>query len=386
MILLLTSVSMFVAVVVMLGYVARRIRAYRSVPTVDRLPDRPLDTVSIIVPARNEEASIARCLRGLLAQRYPQDALEVIVVDDNSTDRTADIVRGFSSEHPNLQLIAAGELPGGWKGKPHACWQGAKVAKGAWLCFMDSDTSAQPTLTASALTYAQAEEIDLLSLQPFQESGTFWERLIIPLGFLGLIFRIDLKQINDPRARRGAANGQFILLRRPAYDAVDGHQGVRDEIVEDVALGDAVKKAGYRIQLMGGEALISTRMYRSFREIWEGLTKNAALVFGGAPQALAQSLLIVLGALSPWVVPGIALRSMILSGGGQLPAAALIFSGLALVLMLLFHASLYQYFRVSPLFALLFPLGYLLLDAILLASVWRKLTGRLSWKGRVYAS
>ncbi len=197
----------------------------------DDLPD-----LAVIVPARNEAARIGRCLRGLLAQDYPTERLRIIVVDDNSTDGTAALVGRIAAEDARVVLIHGRPPPPGWAGKPHACAQGADAAGAGRLCFLDADTVPRPALMRTAVLAARERGIDLLSLEPFQELGGFAERLIIPSGMFLIAFTQDPSRVNDPTLPDATANGQFLLFRREAYEAVGGFAAVRDEICEDRAL------------------------------------------------------------------------------------------------------------------------------------------------------
>src|SRR5439155_12947628 len=148
--------------------------------------DAVLPDIAIIVPARNEIANIAACLKGLVAQRGLTDGSSIIVVDDGSQDGTGQAVARAARSDPRIKLIESGDLPAGWMGKPHACWQGAMRARTEWLCFVDADVRAMPELIGAALTAAARQRIDMLSLKPLQELGSLWERLIIPGGLVAI--------------------------------------------------------------------------------------------------------------------------------------------------------------------------------------------------------
>lgn len=252
--------------------------------------------VSVIVPARNEEAALGPCLRSLAEQSLeldtpaphplPKDGkergthgsshpseYEIIVVDDHSHDRTREIAGSFP-----VTVIDAEPLPEGWSGKCNACWTGAKAAKGKWLLFTDADTQHQPDSIEQALAEAQETRAALLSYSPHQEVHGFAERALMPLVFAELARTYKPKQVSDPSSPAAAANGQYLLVRRDAYDAVGGHATVATAILEDVELARLVKQAGYRLQFRMSDA-VRTRMYRTFAQMWEGWTKNLALLF-----------------------------------------------------------------------------------------------------------
>ena len=238
--------------------------------------------VAIIVPVRNEARTIERCLRGLLAQDYPTDRLSIVIVDDSSIDATVEIAQRLAAAAPNACVLSGGSLPSGWAGKPHACWRGALRSDGEYLCFLDADTAPEPALLRRAVAVARAQHLDMLSLEPFLELGSFWERLIIPAGLFAIACALDISRTSDPDTPTAPVNGQFLLVRRAVYFAVGGHRSVRAEIAEDSALALRVKQAGYRLGLYGADRLIRVRMYDGLAALWEGLSKSVTEIFGGA--------------------------------------------------------------------------------------------------------
>jgi glycosyltransferase involved in cell wall biosynthesis len=237
--------------------------------------------VSVIVPARNEESSLGACLESLVAQEGI--AFEIIVVDDSSTDRTRAIAESF----PGVRVIEPGPLPEGWTGKNNAVTAGVREARGEWLLFTDADTVHKPGSLAKAMAEAQKQRADLLSYSPEQEVHSFWERAVMPVIFAELARKYPPSRMSDPATKLAAANGQYLLISRAAYDAVGGHAAVADSLLEDVALAKKFKVAGYKIIFRYGGDAVRTRMYRSFRQLREGWTKNLALLF---PSAIALAL------------------------------------------------------------------------------------------------
>jgi len=229
--------------------------------------------VSIIVPARNEEACLGACLASLVAQEHV--AREIIVVDDHSSDRTAEIARSF----PGVKLVTADCLAQGWCGKQNALATGVRFARGASLLFTDADTVHRPGSLARALREAQEHGAALLSYSPAQRTETFWELAIMPVVFAELASRYRLRDVSDPQLPAAAANGQYLLITREAYDAVGGHAAVRASLLEDVELARLVKRSGRRLWFRYGGDAVETRMYRSFAQLREGWTKNLALLF-----------------------------------------------------------------------------------------------------------
>src|SRR6266550_2488820 len=250
--------------------------------------------VSAVVPARNEELVIAACVESLA--RQPPIA-QILVVNDQSSDRTADIVRESMKEIPNLRLIDAGRLPEGWVGKNHALWVGVEQATKPWLLFTDADAIHGANSVARALQIAQEQQAALVSFSPEQISRNWYEKALIPFIYLRLARKFSYNRVNDPVSPIAAANGQFLLIRRDVYDAMGGHQGVAGEVLEDVAIALRVKRAGHRIWFGSGKGLVRTRMYRSFEAMWEGWKKNLYRLMGGTPWAAFREMESTL----PWI-------------------------------------------------------------------------------------
>lgn len=230
-------------------------------------------TVSIIVPARNEEACLGACLDSLLAQKDVE--FEVIVVDDASTDRTHAIADSFRQ----VRVISAPPLPSNSSGKCNAAQAGADQARGEWLLFTDADTVHFPGSLARALQEAREHHADLLSYSPRQEVHGLLQRALMTVVFAELASTYRPSEVCDPASPAAAANGQFLLVRREAYDRVGGHAAVAPTLLEDVALAQAVKRGGGRLRFRYAPDAVETRMYRSFPAMWEGWTKNLALLF-----------------------------------------------------------------------------------------------------------
>src|SRR5574341_130777 len=228
---------------------------------------------SVIVPARNEEACLGRCLESLAGQQG--GAFELLVVDDGSTDRTQAIAESVAG----VQVMDAGPLPVGWTGKNHAAWQGAQHARGRWLLFTDADTVHEPGSLAAAVAEAEQHGAALLSYSPRQEVGSFWERALMPVIFAELAVAYPPARVCDPQSPVAAANGQYLMISREAYDAFGGHRAVAGSLLEDVALARLVKQSGRGLGFRYGGEAVRTRMYRSFEQMREGWTKNLALLF-----------------------------------------------------------------------------------------------------------
>lgn len=228
--------------------------------------------VSIIVPARNEEGKIARCLESLLAQDYPN--FEIVAIDDRSTDATGEIIGALAARDSRIKFVKGKDAPSGWIGKCNALAHAVGYASGDWYIFTDADTYHRPNSVADAVNYGIENKIDLMSFLPMQELGSFPEKLIMPVLLSAFLIGDPFHAVNDPRDKRAYAHGQYILCRRSSYLAVGGHRSVRDEIVEDHALARVFKEKGYKIEVADGKTLYSVRMYTDLTSLWYGWTKN----------------------------------------------------------------------------------------------------------------
>jgi len=339
--------------------------------------------ISVIIPARNEARNIHRCLQALLMQTYPN--YEIIVVDDHSRDETPHILSELAKGVAHLQVIHGSELPPGWMGKPYALVQGATAARGEWLCFMDADTFASPELLWSTYHIAIRYQADMFSILTDQELGSFWERTILPLIFLGLSFGFPAERVNDPSKPDAISNGQFILIKRNVYDQIGGHTSVKDRVDEDKAIAILVKRAGYRLVLADGRKVAFTRMYTSLPEMWEGWTKN---IYLGLLDRLWLLLFgAILGLMVSFVLPIWLLGGVFWLGSGGGVTAGVV-AGEAIVLwgyLLLKRLQACRAFGIPGGYAFTFPLGALIFTTMMLASAFNVISGRgVIWKGRRY--
>ena len=340
--------------------------------------------VAVIVPARDEAANIERCLRSLVAQTYPVARLRIIVIDDHSRDLTFAIASALAQTHPQLTVTRSPPLPLRWVGKSHACWIGARaVAEDVdWLCFVDADVWAEPALIASAIAGADAKALDLLSLAPRQELQSFAERLVMPCGLYLLAFCQDLRALQARDSSEVTATGQFMLVRRVCYEAVGGHAAVRGAICEDLILARLLKRSGGHAILEDGRRLLSTRMYRGWSSLWIGIAKNLSEMLGGPLRTIALAVAAVALAWAAFLVP--LNDALHCAQGSSGSCVALIPAALGSAAAFGLHIAGASYFGVPPWYGLLFPLGYSAGALIAIDSVRRRLSGRISWKGRTY--
>jgi chlorobactene glucosyltransferase len=352
----------------------------RNQPSLENVAPVTGGPVSVIVPARNEAATISTVIRSILRSTYPD--LEVLVVDDRSTDETATLVQALAAEDARLRLVPGTELPEEWYGKPWACYQGYRSARFDILLFTDADTRHAPELLARAVGALVARARDLVTVAPHQRCESFWERLVMPQIWLLLGLRYHPDRVNRARRERDViANGQFILVTREAYEAVGTHAVVRHEVAEDLALAQAFFRSGRRVFFAFAHSLMETRMYSSLAQIIEGWSKNVYL--GGRRsfpnEPLLQFLVPVMLAIAFlfWLLPPVMLVVAWSAGGtGQ---AALAATGLsALFWMLISHGM-----RIPILYGLGYPLGALVALYIAARSTWRG-SRLVEWRGRTY--
>jgi glycosyltransferase involved in cell wall biosynthesis len=339
-------------------------------PSSEPVPIRP--EVSIIVPARNEELSLGACLASLVSQKDVD--FEIIVVDDGSSDRTREIALSFAG----VQVIDPPSLRDGWTGKNNAVYAGARQAAGKWLLFTDADTVHLPGSLARSLAEARFTGADMLSYSPEQDVQSFWEKAVMPVIFAELASTYRPSEVSDPASPAAAANGQYLLISREAYDAVGGHRAVAREILEDVALARLVKCSGRKIHFRYAADAVRTRMYRNFHQLREGWTKNLALLFGG-PDRLAlrraAEFLLITGTSTLTVGAALDRRP-------KTAAAAATIGALAY----LFHRKRIAKAHFSGDSNLLALLGLPLFVYLLRRSTLSHTRGSVEWKGRTYGA
>jgi chlorobactene glucosyltransferase len=382
--LLLVSLALLVLLIAMLHMV----RSAAAIPRIG--PDRatpfqgPPPRVSVIVPARNEEHRIGNCLKTLRDQDYPD--LEIVVVDDCSTDRTREIVEEASRQDGRVRLIPGKPVPPGWLGKPHAIWQGVQQATGELLCFVDADGGLHPACLRQAVYSMEEHRGDLFTLGMRLECPSFWERAVQPLILQLILMAFPAAKVNDPDSEVASANGPFLLFRRSAYEAIGGHEGVKDQIVEDLILARKIKSQGLRLTWVLGPELMSLRMYPTLRDLWEGWSKN---FFKSMDEKLSMALLTGVGVVWLFLLPWLAVLWsgwQVVAGPERLQALPLLLASLATLLV---HGV--QRTWISATYKLeatglyLQPLGALVVLGILVNSaVKTRRGGGITWKGRTY--
>lgn len=359
--------------------------------------------VSVVVAARNEESRVlGKAITSMLAQDYP--SLEVVAVDDRSTDGTGRILDQIAEGDSRLLVIHGQDLPPGWSGKPHAIAQAVNAATGEWLLATDADILFAPSTVMTAITVAMEQSLDVLSLWPRIDCQSFWERLILPVDLAATTLLFPLARVNDPRYPDAMTIGGFILMRREALVGIGGYRAIRKDVAEDTALGHLFKAHGYRLHMAYAPELLHTRDYASLAQIWEGLTRKLFSLLAFVP--LVRSFRAHFGTLRDWRKSQPVKAYTIVGGGAVAAAGSLalltVLPPLLLVwglvrgsLVLALPAALSTAFaialhrehgrrnRVPAGYSWLAPVGYALFAAAMLHSTWEVLRGRgLSWRGR----
>jgi len=380
----LLSTLLFIAGLLTIYWIHDQYHLDLVVKPVDPPPDAPM--ISVCIPARNEARNIRACVDAVLNQTYPN--LEIVVLDDRSTDATAEILHSIQNER--LKVVKGSDLPSGWAGKPHALHQAVRACNGRseWLCFIDADTFLAPDALASVHARAIEAKADLFTIMTFQVTITFWERVVLPLVMTALSVGFSPRKVNDPKRKDAIANGQFIFIKRSVYDAIGGHAGIRDQIVEDKAISEKVKWGGYRLIIADGSRVARTRMYTSLAGMWEGWTKNIYLGLRDQPG------LMVLGAfgalcsvIAALVLPIWPMLGLVwfLHGGGWMGIAVSIEAVILWGVLISVRAVVAHRMDIPLWYALTTPLGAAVLASMMFTSTWKVLSGQgVTWRGRKY--
>lgn len=348
----------------------------------ERLTADEAPLVSVLVPARNEEGRVlTACVRSILSQDY--ERLEVVAVNDRSTDATGTILRAIARGDSRLRVIEGAEPPAGWLGKPFALQQALEHARGRWVLATDADMIFDESALRTALAYVHKHERDALTFIPHFEARSFWERVMIPTWSWVMLMYVLCYRVENSRAREAVGIGGFFLMRRSALEGVGGYHALRDEVMEDMRLAERLKQSGARVAFEYAPELVTTRMYTNFREMWECSTKNwfSGMKFSAA-LALAAVFTVYLFAVAP---PLAALACAVRLATGADASLWLLFIPLLLnwATQVIILAALNRRCKVPFAYALVTPLGFATLYTMLLDSTVRIASGRgVTWKGR----
>ena len=351
----------------------------RNQPTLNLASDvePPHERVSVIVPVRNEAHRVLReNITSLLNQSYPH--FEVVVVDDRSTDNSLAVLKELSASPlgRRMKIVEGRELPRDWLGKPHALHQGFQAADGQLILTTDADIIFHPDALKTSVYYLKSRNLDVLSLVPRLRLETFWEKVFMPVFGWFCFLAMPLYRVNDPERKETIGVGNFFLLSRKALESVGGFEAIKDDVAEDLRLGELVKQVGLRFRVETAPGLISTRMYSGVMEIWDGFSKNlfSALKFS-VPRGIAGALSILIFGFLP------ALLAVILFLLGM-HVPAMLFAISYLVQLIIFSIIIIN-IEENPMYSVFIPFGFGLYSMILMNSVYRIVSGRgVNWKGR----
>jgi len=333
-------------------------------------------TVSIIVPARNEERTLFQCLTSLLMQDYHD--FELIVVNDQSTDQTLNLITAQEAQDARVRSLTITTLPEGWTGKNHALSRGTQEAKGEWLLFTDADTYHMASTLRETLEFAQRQQLDMLSLSPDQECVGFWEQLLQPTIFETLSHWFSYQRINNQDDPQAASNGQYILIKQSFYNMLGGHHAIQQSILEDVELAQRTKRAGGKLWFAPAHGKVRVRMYNTFKEIWNGWAKNLYLLQKQGQEHLFEtSMRIILFDITPGII-------LTLGAWFGIPLSILVLAGVLLLVRGLMLTVRWQTLGFATHYAPLYPLGSSLVLLLLWYSAIRHIGNfGVSWKGRL---
>ena len=383
---LLTSTALFIAALIIIYWIHNQYHLDIIVEIQPAPTAAPL--ISICIPARNEENNIRNSVESALGQDYPN--IEVIVLDDRSTDSTLTQLAGIAAHDSRLLPISGTNLPAGWAGKPHALFQASATARGEWLCFVDADTFLTPQAISSCYAKALETKADMFTTMNEQILDSFWEKVVMPLVMTALSVGFSPRKVNDPTTRDAIANGQFIMIRRTVYDSIGGHEKVKDQIVEDKAISEQVKWNGHHLVVADGSRVIRTRMYTDLPSMWEGWTKNIYLGLRDHPSmlmlgAFGATLALIAALFLPiWPLLGI---NWYFNDGAWLAVAVTIEALIVWASLIYARARVARGMKISAWYALTTPLGAGVFAAMMLTSAWKVISGQgVTWRGRTYHS
>lgn len=371
---LLPEIMIILIIIAFLVIAYINLRGLRKLSEYTRLSMFP--RLSVLIPARNEETCIGPCVESLLKQDYPN--YQVLVLDDNSTDHTAEILAGLVSRHANLQVIKGKPLPPDWLGKHWACHQLYQAADGEILMFTDADTVHTPQTLTNAVAAMIAEKADMISIIPRHILGSLAEKLIMPFFALGVFAVLPIYRRFRPRkATMQSSSGKLMMFRRKAYTGCGGFEGIRQNVLDDLELPCQIQEAGYRYRLFDGTNNVSCRMYHNFKEVHEGLSKNmfASYQYNAG--------IFILTWLSIMFVIWEPIITLLILKIPQYPPT--LSHGLALISIIgivLLWIVYYQRFKFPLFTVILYPIGLTLFGAVSTSSMILTLSGRATWKDR----
>jgi len=366
-----------------LAYMTKSFRQSPRLETFDRTNIRRFPQVSVIMPARNEERYIVRCLDSLLGQDYP--SFEIIAINDSSTDRTGEIIKAYAGKDSRVIHIDASPKPEGWTGKNWACYQGYLHARGELLMFTDADSRHLPSTMSLAVGHVVSQNLDALTAVPRLICNDFWTKMTMPVLATFLHTRFSPIRVNDPNTKTGYFFGSFFLITRSTYEAVGTHEGVKEELVEDGALGGKVKASKFRMKMVRGESHIDAVWARDLPTLWQGLRRlMIPIYYQDKVNAYMMAMAVFFILFAPFAsLPYLPVASFAgntsfqILFGLQISAIALIMVTTALQCRL----AIFE----SPVYAFAAPLSGALISLSFMSAIAdAKKKGAVSWRDRKY--
>ncbi len=352
-------------------------RTYPPLRPPDEWTGKTFPFVSILIPARNEEVNIAACLDSLLELDYPN--YEIIAVDDRSGDGTLSILESYQKKDPRVRALHLDKSSEGWSGKNYALHRGVELARGEWFLFTDADTFHYPESLRIGLGHALENRVGFLTLLSRLDCRTFFEKLIQPIAGGLMVLWYPLEKLNDPRSSLGFANGQYILMDRGTYETLGGHGSVKEKLLEDVALAERAKEMGVPFKISIGVNALQTRMYRGFKNSWNGWKRIFLHLAERNPFEIT---LTTIGFFGLGVLPALL---VILGSSGDFHPLFLPLSLAGLGLSIGVRWTLNHLSRVPRWPALIYPLGSLLVFGILVEVLFESLVNKKThWRGQHY--
>ena len=360
------------------------IDSFRYTPLLDKFDQKPHHNprVSVILPARNEENFIQKCLDSLTAQDYPN--YEIITIDDSSDDSTGSIIAQYAKKNSKVIHVSAGPKPEGWMGKNWACMEGYKKVTGELLLFTDADTKFEKNVISLAVSHLESFSLDALTAIPKMVCLDFWTRIALPVLSTFLHTRFSAMRVNDPTKNTGYFFGSFFIIRKKTYDAVGTHEGVKHEIIEDGALGKKVKESGHKMKMVRADHLIDAVWARDWSTLWNGLKRLMIPLFlqnGKIAVGIFFAVLFLL--FMPYVMLAYSIPFVNSSLSSNIIFASSVSSS-----VLLYSACLIdsRALGIKTKHAICSPLGSLIVvSGFLTGLLHAKTNAGVSWRGRKYS-
>jgi cellulose synthase/poly-beta-1,6-N-acetylglucosamine synthase-like glycosyltransferase len=383
LILAIIMAGIFGVWVYFLAYMTKSFRQSPMLESLDRTSIRRFPQVSVILPARNEDLYIARCLDSLLGQDYPN--FEIIAINDSSTDRTGEIIKAYAAKDSHIIHIDATPKPEGWTGKNWACYQGYLHAQGELLMFTDADSKHLSSAMSLAVGHLVSQNLDALTAVPRLICNDFWTKMTLPVLATFLHTRFSPIRVNDPNTKTGYFFGSFFLITRSTYEAVGTHEGVKEELVEDGALGGKVKASKFRMKMLRGENQIDAVWARDLQTLWQGLRRFMIPVYS---QDKVDAYMMVTAVFFILFAPFVSLPYLLVASfAGNLSFPMLLglqVSTIALIMITIAAQCRLAIFE-NPLYAFAAPLsGTLISFSFISAIADAKKKGAVSWRDRKY--